>query len=151
MNASATPSCPCADCKGAACSCGCNAATPSPADGILLNSNNQLQYATLALGSALAFLDTTVVIVALPRMEEDLGLAGEMVGDLRRAGTEPTGDCAEHPPLVVVDWQALVRSPPAWLRGDGVHATVAGYKRGTLLDVFDVGVPEEQPPSSAPS
>ena len=30
------------------------AATPTPADGILLNSNNQLQYATLALGSALA-------------------------------------------------------------------------------------------------
>ena len=30
------------------------AATPSPADGTLLNSNNQLQYATLALGSALA-------------------------------------------------------------------------------------------------
>ncbi|RZQ65099.1 monocarboxylate uptake permease MctP [Amycolatopsis suaedae] len=29
-------------------------ATPSPNDGILLNSNNQLQYATLALGSALA-------------------------------------------------------------------------------------------------
>ncbi|WET79572.1 sodium:solute symporter [Amycolatopsis sp. QT-25] len=28
--------------------------TPSPADGILLNANNQLQYATLALGSALA-------------------------------------------------------------------------------------------------
>ena len=27
-----------------------------------------------ALGSALAFIDTTVVIVALPRMEEDLGL-----------------------------------------------------------------------------
>ena len=27
-----------------------------------------------ALGSALAFLDTTIVIVALPRMEEDLGL-----------------------------------------------------------------------------
>ncbi len=30
------------------------AATPSPADGILLTRNNQLQYATLALGSALA-------------------------------------------------------------------------------------------------
>ncbi|WP_216211975.1 monocarboxylate uptake permease MctP [Amycolatopsis aidingensis] len=30
------------------------AATPSPNDGILLNGNNQLQYATLALGSALA-------------------------------------------------------------------------------------------------
>ncbi len=29
-------------------------ATPSPADGILLTGNNQLQYATLALGSALA-------------------------------------------------------------------------------------------------
>ncbi|HEY8371347.1 MAG TPA: sodium:solute symporter [Pseudonocardiaceae bacterium] len=29
-------------------------ATPAAADGILLNSNNQLQYATLALGSALA-------------------------------------------------------------------------------------------------
>ena len=29
-------------------------ATPSPADGTLLTSNNQLQYATLALGSALA-------------------------------------------------------------------------------------------------
>ncbi|WP_414936686.1 monocarboxylate uptake permease MctP [Amycolatopsis sp. cmx-11-51] len=28
--------------------------TPSPSDGILLNANNQLQYATLALGSALA-------------------------------------------------------------------------------------------------
>jgi solute:Na+ symporter, SSS family len=30
------------------------AATPAPNDGILLNANNQLQYATLALGSALA-------------------------------------------------------------------------------------------------
>jgi SSS family solute:Na+ symporter len=29
-------------------------ATPTPSDGILLNANNQLQYATLALGSALA-------------------------------------------------------------------------------------------------
>ncbi|MDQ3788215.1 MAG: sodium:solute symporter [Actinomycetota bacterium] len=28
--------------------------TPAPADGLLLNSNNQLQYATLALGSAMA-------------------------------------------------------------------------------------------------
>ncbi|MGQ0575142.1 MAG: monocarboxylate uptake permease MctP [Pseudonocardia sp.] len=30
------------------------AATPSPNDGVLLNANNQLQYVTLALGSALA-------------------------------------------------------------------------------------------------
>ena len=29
-------------------------ATPSPADGIILNANNQIQYVTLALGSALA-------------------------------------------------------------------------------------------------
>ncbi len=33
-----------------------------------------LTLAATALGSALAFLDTTVVVVALPRMDEDLGL-----------------------------------------------------------------------------
>jgi EmrB/QacA subfamily drug resistance transporter len=33
-----------------------------------------LTLAATALGSSLAFLDTTVVVVALPRMEEDLGL-----------------------------------------------------------------------------
>lgn len=39
----------------------------------------RLTLAATALGSALAFLDTTVVVVALPRMEEDLrlGLAGQ--------------------------------------------------------------------------
>ena len=35
---------------------------------------------------------------------------------------------ATHRNLVVVDWQALVRRHPAWLRTDGVHATAAGYK-----------------------
>ena len=35
---------------------------------------------------------------------------------------------ATHRNLVVVDWRALVRSHPAWLRGDGVHATTAGYR-----------------------
>jgi lysophospholipase L1-like esterase len=35
---------------------------------------------------------------------------------------------AAHRNLVVVDWQALVRKQPAWLRADGVHATVAGYR-----------------------
>jgi len=30
--------------------------------------------------------------------------------------------------LVVVDWRALVREHPAWLRRDGVHATAAGYR-----------------------
>jgi lysophospholipase L1-like esterase len=33
-----------------------------------------------------------------------------------------------HRNLVVVDWQALVRKHPAWLRADGVHATAAGYR-----------------------
>jgi lysophospholipase L1-like esterase len=35
---------------------------------------------------------------------------------------------ATHPNLVVVDWQALVRMHPGWLRADGVHATAAGYR-----------------------
>ena len=42
-----------------------------------MDSTRRVKLLTLfatALGSALAFLDTTVVIVALPRMEEDLGL-----------------------------------------------------------------------------
>ena len=33
-----------------------------------------LTLAATALGSSLAFLDSTVVVVALPRMEDDLGL-----------------------------------------------------------------------------
>jgi hypothetical protein len=39
----------------------------------------QLTLAATSLGSSIAFLDTTVVIVALPRMEEelDLGLSGQ--------------------------------------------------------------------------
>ncbi len=35
---------------------------------------------------------------------------------------------ATHRNLVVVDWQALVRHHPAWLRADGVHATADGYR-----------------------
>jgi EmrB/QacA subfamily drug resistance transporter len=38
------------------------------------NRVRHLTLAATALGSALAFLDTTVVVVALPRMEDDLGL-----------------------------------------------------------------------------
>jgi solute:Na+ symporter, SSS family len=42
-------------------------ATPSPEDGILLSANNQLQYATLALGSTLAaFLYPHVLTGWLP-------------------------------------------------------------------------------------
>ncbi|MGL6278761.1 MAG: MFS transporter [Gaiella sp.] len=39
-----------------------------------MRSPRHLTLAATALGSAVAFLDTTVVIVALPAMEEDLGL-----------------------------------------------------------------------------
>ena len=30
--------------------------------------------------------------------------------------------------LVVVDWAAMVRAHPQWLRGDGVHVTATGYR-----------------------
>jgi lysophospholipase L1-like esterase len=33
-----------------------------------------------------------------------------------------------HPNLVLVDWVGMVRSHPVWLRGDGVHASSAGYR-----------------------
>jgi lysophospholipase L1-like esterase len=39
-----------------------------------------------------------------------------------------SAQAAAHRSLVVVDWQALVRKHPAWLRADGVHATAAGYR-----------------------
>jgi lysophospholipase L1-like esterase len=35
---------------------------------------------------------------------------------------------ARHPNLVVVDWVGMVRRHPVWLRGDGVHASSAGYR-----------------------
>ena len=54
------------------------AAALQPADSVRrMETTRRVKLLTLfatALGSALAFLDTTVVIVALPRMEEDLGL-----------------------------------------------------------------------------
>jgi lysophospholipase L1-like esterase len=33
-----------------------------------------------------------------------------------------------HPNLVLVDWARLVVRHPAWLAGDGVHASAAGYR-----------------------
>ena len=51
--------------------------------------------------------------------------AGTSYDGLNRALSAAT---ATHPNLVVVDWQALVRAHPAWLRADGVHATAAGYR-----------------------
>ena len=35
---------------------------------------------------------------------------------------------ARRPNLVLVDWVGMVRRHPAWLRGDGVHASSAGYR-----------------------
>jgi lysophospholipase L1-like esterase len=35
---------------------------------------------------------------------------------------------ARHPNLVLVDWVGMVRRHPVWLRGDGVHASSAGYR-----------------------
>ena len=44
------------------------------------------------------------------------------------------GEAGAHRNFVVVDWQALARKHPAWLRSDGVHATAAGYKaRATAI------------------
>ena len=37
-------------------------------------------------------------------------------------------EAAANRRLRVVDWQGLVRAHPAWLRSDGVHGTVAGYR-----------------------
>jgi lysophospholipase L1-like esterase len=35
---------------------------------------------------------------------------------------------ARHPNLVLVDWVGMVRRHREWLRRDGVHVTVAGYR-----------------------
>ncbi len=52
-------------------------------------------------------------------------VAGASYDGLNRVlSTEAT----THRNLVVVDWRALVRSHPAWLRADGVHATADGYR-----------------------
>jgi lysophospholipase L1-like esterase len=37
-------------------------------------------------------------------------------------------EAAGNRQLRVVDWRGLTRAHPGWLRADGVHATVAGYR-----------------------
>src|SRR6478735_7166537 len=80
-------------------------ATPSPADGILLTPNNQLQYATLALGSALALFlyphSATGILasrgrnvikrnmIALPAYSFLLGLLALLGYVAIKAGTKP--------------------------------------------------------------
>src|SRR5688500_8959525 len=46
----------------------------SPVDGLSLERRQTLTLAATILGSSLAFIDATVVIVALPTIESDLGL-----------------------------------------------------------------------------
>jgi lysophospholipase L1-like esterase len=50
---------------------------------------------------------------------------GATYAGLNRALAE---EAATHRRLRVVDWRRLTRTHPAWLRADGVHATVAGYR-----------------------
>ena len=49
-------------------------AYPPPVDTLGLDAQRRLTLAATILGSSLAFIDATVVIVALPTIEEDLGL-----------------------------------------------------------------------------
>ncbi len=90
------------------------AATPTPADGILLGENNQLQYVTLALGSALAlFLYPHAVtgalaargrnvikrnMVALPAYSLLLGLLALLGYAAIAAGTKPIVNAATGRP-----------------------------------------------------
>jgi len=37
-------------------------------------------------------------------------------------------EAASHRNLHIVDWAALLRAHPAWVRSDGVHASAAGYR-----------------------
>src|SRR3712207_3072771 len=89
-------------------------ATPSPNDGILLGANNQLQYVTLALGSALAlFLYPHAVtgalasrsrnvikrnMVALPAYSLVLGLLALLGYAAIAAGSSPDLNSAPRPP-----------------------------------------------------
>ncbi|MGH3785980.1 MAG: monocarboxylate uptake permease MctP [Pseudonocardiaceae bacterium] len=90
------------------------AATPSPNDGILLGANNQLQYVTLALGSALALFlyphaltgalasrSRNVIkrnMVALPAYSLVLGLLALLGYAAIAAGTQPIVNAATGRP-----------------------------------------------------
>src|SRR6195952_3090145 len=109
-------------------------ATPSPADGILLNSNNQLQYATLALGSALALFlyphSATGILasrgrsvikknmVALPAYSFLLGLLALLGYVAISAGVKPITNAATGKPDTNTVIPVLFALQfPAWFAG----------------------------------
>ncbi|MGH3822381.1 MAG: monocarboxylate uptake permease MctP [Pseudonocardiaceae bacterium] len=109
-------------------------ATPAPADGILLGANNQLQYVTLALGSALAlFLYPHAVtgalaargrdvlkrnMIALPAYSLLLGLLALLGYAAIAAGTEPIVNAATGRPDSNTVVPMLFESQfPSWFTG----------------------------------
>ena len=110
------------------------AGTPAPADGILLNSNNQLQYATLAFGSALALFlyphSVTGVLAsrgrdvlkrnmsALPAYSLLLGLLALLGFVAIAAGTKPiTNNATGRPDGNTIIPELFNGQFPAWFAG----------------------------------
>jgi SSS family solute:Na+ symporter len=109
-------------------------ATPSESDGVLLNSNNQLQYATLALGSALALFlyphSVTGVLAsrgrdvlkrnmaALPAYSLLLGLLALLGFAAIAAGTKPiTNNATGEPDGNTIIPQLFDTQFPSWFAG----------------------------------
>jgi solute:Na+ symporter, SSS family len=109
-------------------------ATPAPGDGILLNSNNQLQYATLAFGSALALFlyphSVTGVLAsrgrdvlkrnmsALPAYSLLLGLLALLGFVAIAAGTKPiTNNATGRPDGNTIIPELFNGQFPAWFAG----------------------------------
>jgi SSS family solute:Na+ symporter len=110
------------------------AATPAPGDGILLNANNQLQYATLALGSALALFlyphSLTGILasrgrkvikrnmVALPAYSLLLGLLALLGYVAISAGVKPiTNQATGRPDTNTIVPVLFGQEFPAWFAG----------------------------------
>ncbi|ANZ37196.1 sodium:solute symporter [Lentzea guizhouensis] len=109
-------------------------ATPTPNDGILLNSNNQLQYATLALGSALALFiyphSLTGILasrgrnvikrnmVALPAYSLVLGLLALLGYVAISAGTKPiVNQATGRPDTNTIVPELFGQNFPSWFAG----------------------------------
>ncbi|PPK67995.1 sodium:solute symporter [Actinokineospora auranticolor] len=109
-------------------------ATPAPGDGLLLNGNNQLQYATLALGSALALFlyphsltgvlasrGRTVIkrnMSALPAYSLLLGLLALLGFVAIAAGTKPLVNHATgNPDTNTIIPNLFAEQFPSWFAG----------------------------------
>ncbi|KOV89068.1 monocarboxylate uptake permease MctP [Nocardia sp. NRRL S-836] len=109
-------------------------ATPAKTDGILLNSNNQLQYATLALGSALALFiyphSLTGILasrgrnvikrnmVALPAYSLVLGLLALLGYVAISAGTKPiVNQATGRPDTNTIVPELFGHNFPSWFAG----------------------------------